>query len=255
MLTTLREHRQMPDFGCSIDHEFDDWLFAPVEQNRDSDILTESNFAQAVRMLTEADPEGEDFQVHRFSHWAAEWVENIIVRPGSKCAAVCEDIAARLEDYPILNESDFSDREYKSFVDAWESWGCRDFVKALSKEIADHDDGVEFLENLEGDALAALLELYRDNANVEYKHDSSGCNLFVEQAADSITRADLATWIEEQGGPRVPEFEMPKLEYFPHESCPKCDAPSEPFDGLRDQRDRHCPACKHRWWEFVGAVR
>ncbi len=254
-MKTIADLRAESDFGWYGDDDIDDWFIAPIGQNRDSDILTESNFAMAVEALEKAEGEGgDDFRVISCNHWACGWVEYIILRPGSKCVEVMEDIESRLEDYPVLNDEDFSEREYNDFVDSWECYGCRDFVKELVKMIDDQPDAVDFLEGLGGDV---MMEFYRENTNIEYEHDSGGCILFIDRAIGSIFRSDLAAFIEEHGGPRVPEFEMPDLEYFPHETCPKCDAASEPLEGIRDQHDRHCKACGHKWWEFVkaGAVR
>lgn len=193
MLTTLREHRQTPDFWCLIDHEFDDWVFAPVGQSRDSDHLEASNFAQAVEMLEAVDTEDGDFQVYRFGHFLVGWVESILVRPGSECEEVCEDIVERLENYPVLNEEDFSRREWEDYLESWSDWGRKCFVRSLVKEFwLENWEIANALDDIDAEQLR---EFYRDHAQFEYEHDSGGCILNTDRAAKAITRDQLAAFL------------------------------------------------------------
>lgn len=38
-------------------------------------------------------------------------------------------------------------------------------------------------------------------------------------------------------------------ERYPHDVCPKCGAPSVPFEGVPDQSLRGCLVCSHEWFE------
>jgi len=95
------------------------WLVVPTSRNRDSGCLDESNFAVAEKLLAAVDPEGEDHENHRFGHWACGWFEILIVRPGSKAAAEAEGIEAGLENYPVLDDEDFSEREQEAAQLTW----------------------------------------------------------------------------------------------------------------------------------------
>jgi hypothetical protein len=88
-----------------------DWLVAPCAVNRDSDILSEVNWEVQEREISAA---GEDFEIHRFGHWACGWFEIMIVKPNSDCANVAEELEECLENYPILDENEFCDRERKA---------------------------------------------------------------------------------------------------------------------------------------------
>lgn len=124
-------------------HERDHWLIV-LGRNRDSDILANSNFECA---LEELGSESEDVEVHSFGHWACGWFELILICPGPrKVVATAEDIRKRLEDYPILDESDYSEREYESYCEQWESRGRSDFVqKILNAFDLDDDSSAEEL--------------------------------------------------------------------------------------------------------------
>jgi len=92
-----------------------DWLILPTTRNRDSDLLSESNFTVALRELG---GEGDKVEVHRIGQWAIGWYEMILVHPD--LASTAEGIESALADYPVLDDSHFSELEYET---AYEDWG------------------------------------------------------------------------------------------------------------------------------------
>ena len=93
-----------------------DWLVLPVGRNRDSDCLSESNWATTIKRLG---GDGEDVEIHRFGHWACGWFEIVMVRPGSPAEKVAEDVESDLDAYPILDESDLGEREQEAANETW----------------------------------------------------------------------------------------------------------------------------------------
>tara|TARA_Y100000310_G_scaffold2787_1_gene3628 strand:- start:7394 stop:7885 length:492 start_codon:yes stop_codon:yes gene_type:complete len=110
--------------------ERQDWLLVPVSQNRDSGPFDESNFAAALEMLG---GEGETVEVHRFGHWGPGWFEIILVAPGSYAADVAEEIQRSLEDYPLLDEEDHSNREYEAACEAWDWASMRYRIESCAR--------------------------------------------------------------------------------------------------------------------------
>jgi len=101
------------------------WIVAPVTQNRDSGCLDQSNFYSALMLLG---GEQEDLvEVHRFGHWELGWYEIIIVHPSLR--EKVEAIVARLEDYPILDDKDLSEREYAAIDKAWSCMTLREKIE------------------------------------------------------------------------------------------------------------------------------
>ena len=96
-----------------------EWFLAPVCHTRDSGPLDESNFQSASESLAEADPDGADYEVHRFGHWGPGWYEIIIVRPETPAARCAADLASALENYPVLDDDDHSERELKDAEETW----------------------------------------------------------------------------------------------------------------------------------------
>jgi len=94
-----------------------DWFVAPVSITRDSGPLAESNFYTA---LEELGGESETVEVHRFGHWGPGWFEIILIDPeDEKRAGIAEEMERILENYPVLDEMDFSEREWKEKEEIW----------------------------------------------------------------------------------------------------------------------------------------
>jgi hypothetical protein len=53
------------------------------------------------------DPYGKDWEILRFKHFAAGWIEEIFVRPGSKVAAMCPNVRDEMAVYPCLDEANW----------------------------------------------------------------------------------------------------------------------------------------------------
>jgi hypothetical protein len=182
MLQTLAEANKGASWAYWGEHR--DWLVAG-SVHRDSDSLTRSNFRSIMRELGIAKPtyepkgtewnESEDACVETSSHWAVGWSAVILVQPESKSAEVADEIVRKLEDYPVVNESDWSeveDEDYEETIrgcyssssdddsfgdsfcrehfdpqdfhhtiiyDAWENSG-RESISSATKDYADYDD-------------------------------------------------------------------------------------------------------------------
>lgn len=93
-------------------------------QNRDSDSLTRSNFICALQALG---GESDTVQVVREGHWACGWVEWIAIhQDDEKALAIADDLAAKVEDYPCVNEDHWSELEWNEAQDYWASLSVRD---------------------------------------------------------------------------------------------------------------------------------
>lgn len=105
-----------------------DWLVAPVIRTRDSGVKAESNFEAALKILG---GESKAVEVHRFNHWGPGWFEIILVHPSREREV--EDIERSLENYPLLDDEDFSSREYEAACDYWEACSLREKIRLCVK--------------------------------------------------------------------------------------------------------------------------
>ena len=119
--------------------EKQDWMVLPTHQTRDSEHLTKSNFEAALEMLG---GEGDDVEVHRFGHWGPGWFEIIIVRPSTDALAKAEEVESSLENYPVLDEEDFSRREYEDHSE----WVCEECARVARNNDGEVADGVDLFD-------------------------------------------------------------------------------------------------------------
>ena len=105
--------------------------FVFLGQNRDSDALTRSNFECGLEALG---GESETVLVIREGHWACGWVEWIAIHESDeKALREADELAAALTDYPIVNESHFSELEWTEANDYWESLSLRERIELCSE--------------------------------------------------------------------------------------------------------------------------
>jgi hypothetical protein len=87
------------------------WLVVPhVYCPNVAEIYQESNWCALLKLLEQADPSGEQYEMQQWSHWATPYCQ-IIVAPDSTAHTAAVAAMQRLEDYPLLDENDFSERE------------------------------------------------------------------------------------------------------------------------------------------------
>lgn len=100
-------------------------------KHRDSDALTESNFDKALEMLG-GENEEAGVIVARANHWAVGWVENLLVRQdATEKVAIAQEIENKLEDYPILDESDYETRLVEIAEHAYDDYIKNEAIKEL----------------------------------------------------------------------------------------------------------------------------
>lgn len=128
--------REFDSFAWSRGYDLEDaerWMIW-YTSHRDAGLLEQSN-EQAINKRLERFAEGDDpdlvFESH--SHWAVGHVDGISVRvfkPDGTITTAFEEfcqIKAELDAYPILDESDYSNREYQATLENYseEMWRLR----------------------------------------------------------------------------------------------------------------------------------
>lgn len=102
---------------------------------RDAGLLDQSNHAEIAKLLSSF-KEGDDPDVvaESHSHWAVGYLEGFSIRVYGKDGCITDafkefcGIKERLGDYPILNESEYSEREYAATLENYRSemWAVRE---------------------------------------------------------------------------------------------------------------------------------
>ena len=130
----------------------DQWAII-YTHHRDSGLLDQSNAAaieKAMRPFTDGDVADVVFESH--SHWAVGHVDGFsirVFRNGEITEAFekYHELAERMDEYPILDESDYSDREYVATIENIEGGAWRvkkdfdlpkDWVGQVYSWLSDH---------------------------------------------------------------------------------------------------------------------
>ena len=77
--------------------------------SRDSDALERSNYAAAWSAYRRA---GVNVRADGFNHWAVGWIDEMIVPISRAAVEVLAELRGRLESYPVLDDEDYSQREW-----------------------------------------------------------------------------------------------------------------------------------------------
>jgi len=183
----IKELLKRPDsFGYHGDNKemFITWSVGPIIETRDSSLLEKSN-AEALQKILEDRPEWEDqWAIERFGHYGPGWVKHLtfkVTEDGKNKTDICnflEETFRKLkDDYPVLDEDDFSKREYETAM--------KQIEEAVSRYII--DDVPKKLQ----ETLCSVI--YNDN-NIEVNDDGSVLDL------EKIVKDDLRdfNWLEEE---------------------------------------------------------
>lgn len=141
-----------------------DWFLA-YATNRDADTLRKSNWRSFIRALGGKGTEGakgtqeinERLAIEEASHWACGWVQYLIIHPeAADLIAKAEEVRAALEDYPVLNEQDWSELEDAERQKAWDDFARREWFKWFAAQCETEEDA-EWFTAEHGEALESFL--------------------------------------------------------------------------------------------------
>ena len=163
------------EFECFAWHDDDieepeKWGFLNTS-TRDSGIIAQSNEA-AIKAEMEPYFESGDAFKGRSRHWACGYVDNIVVRVYDEngeitdAAAKVFELKQRLENYALLDEIDYSNREYEASLEYIE-WNGR-------------PRGVEFVDDLPDDWAAQVYSWLFDNGYY-FSEEGSGVYLYTRK--------------------------------------------------------------------------
>jgi hypothetical protein len=157
------------------------WGFS-FSKHRDSDLINISNFDCIVEDLNE-NFDAKDWEIVQCSHWAVGHIEHIAIRVLDKHGEPTKifehmlEFKRALEDYPLLDDEDFSRREYEIQIEAIQEY--------IPSELRDE-------ENVEQKVFGWLWDNKPSSLDLE---NNSCWNLKSEDVLEALT--DLGLWEEE----------------------------------------------------------
>lgn len=145
--------------------------------NRDSGLIDQSNASVVEQEMAQFE---DDVIAQRHSHWACGWVDGYVIRvyrPGGSITDAfrryCE-LRERMEDYPLLDEEDYSRREYEAAIE-----NIKDGARRLVA-----DDAPEGWEE-------QVYSWLSDNTANEENTDDQGAYPSEESLRDALLALDL----------------------------------------------------------------
>lgn len=136
------------DFGYSGNLDlFNTWTLGQVLEHRDSGLLDQSNSAMIQAELEKHPEFNGQWEITHCGHWAVGWCDhlsykvieskhNVLHTTVYRITPVAQFIAElyrQLDNYPILNEEDYSEREYNATLENIESaaswFACKNDVE------------------------------------------------------------------------------------------------------------------------------
>lgn len=171
------------------------WLVCPCSITRDSGPLDLSNWSAQLKALG---GESDDVEIHRFGHWGPGWFEIVIINPDrSDLVVIAESLESSLADYPVLDDSDYSSREWNDYVETWRNCSMtRQFAREIAKAFNLLDSTKEALEDFDDDAMRSFYESMIPSGDY-YETCDNGANFGnrLMHAIKRMERDDLARFI------------------------------------------------------------
>lgn len=99
-----------------------------MTRTRDSGLLDQSNWDCALKQLG---GEGDNVAIHRFRHWACGWWEALCVT-GDKVSQG-QSIVDKLDGYPVLNDDDYSERQWEQAQETWATLSIKERVELCQR--------------------------------------------------------------------------------------------------------------------------
>jgi len=174
--------------------------FEPVENpadvaivyvsNRDSDILDRAN-AQAIAAELAAYIESGDVVEQRHSHRACGYVDGFAIRVYNDDGSITDafrcwaDLQSKLADYPILDESLYSELECEAQNESWEVWARTDYVRAVESALD------VTLDDSDSSAIATAFEAACNRSHTYWEGDG----IDVERVAQATEYSDVRALI------------------------------------------------------------
>ena len=125
MVTLLEAHGK----DASYWGDYPDWIIVHTI-TRDSDLLARSNWESFINELNGIDT--DTWAVERSNHWAVGWVDYLAVAPGSEAQQSADQLNARIEEYPVLDEEAYSAAEWQATADLWDEMTIKDRIDELA---------------------------------------------------------------------------------------------------------------------------
>jgi len=161
----------IPDYAYFGDLEKGDLWANTFSQHRDSDALDRSNFQVISQDLESRFP--DDVEIEGASHWAVGWTESVVVRMLDDEGNITDAARAvfewrdALSDYPVADESHYSELEHEELMESFDQAYSVDFTFDDATADAIKQDVLEIFYNSDAYDSARESENYVDDSELK----------------------------------------------------------------------------------------
>lgn len=187
------------------------WVPIGVSVHNASDLMAESNFEVAERMIEAASP----FWVkYRYDNWVGPQIKTLMVRVDDAAALkVALDIRACLSEYGVLDEADLAEREYAEMMAYWDD-SQRGDVQSLM--VSEHEVPEDLLWPGEWRELRL--------SEAEFDEIAHGCKAWQDARYDD--RLDMDALVKQCADALRVKFCGEGAERNAHRECACCGEPT-----------------------------
>jgi hypothetical protein len=177
-----------------IGSDWNGYYIGPCTMNRDSSPLECSNFDALIMEI----PESETVVIVQENHWAVGWVKWLAIHKDDASAIrKAEDIARALENYPVLDEDDLSEREWECYQESWDLWGEKEYRAALACAVEISRGKMDWTEDEIEEAMMHmdiddLIHNARQHVSWEYQIEGQSCTINIDGLVGCTTKKDAA---------------------------------------------------------------
>lgn len=192
---------ELPDSYAGA--HWDGYYRAPVGRNRGSDLITQSNWDQQWDALKafRADVPGAD-EVSPVAvcenHWLVGWVEWVAIHESNGPALREADrLAGALADYPVLDDEDFSRREWEDYENGWKDYGFKDFIQEIRDALELRHSTFDAMEDWDQEETQEFFESLIPSGEY-FTPYSDGVSIRTDSAIRHLNRDTLAKFLRAQ---------------------------------------------------------
>lgn len=148
-----------------------------IGKHRDSDTLSVSNFEVAKEMLervlsAQPDADPDDLRFECASHWAVGYVETILVKATNiELVREAASIRKALDNYPVLDDEDFSEREWEERQETISLYTGR-WMTEIGRELDPDLDKDEYTQEQFDDLETLCVFLYEEDCLYRGQEDA-----------------------------------------------------------------------------------
>lgn len=150
------------------------------------DLATKSNYRSLMKLCKEALQDADTCQEPWFVELYGGHGTFGIVLHCARTPTDIYDVIYQLNNYPLVDEDDYSELQHDEEGEAWVNWASHDFNRALENKFPTYD-----FDEISGDDLYKLFHTAAEDSNTYWETDGMSMHIKIDRVVDNIELSDL----------------------------------------------------------------